>query len=98
MKKIVLMTFIAVASIAVYSSPASALCKKYPTKAENRNGAIGEILNDHNVDAIGASGEHPCMNEKEVPTKTPHKKKADAGAKQNNATPAAPEQTPAANK
>ena len=56
--------------VGLWSADAMAACKKYPTSAESRSGAIGEALNDHNVDAISASDEQPCMRD-EPPAKKP---------------------------
>jgi hypothetical protein len=53
-----------------WATGAHAACKEYPTGGENRTGAIGDILNDRNQDAVGGSNEQPCRRD-EPPAKKP---------------------------
>ena len=54
-------SLVAAIAMAGFSVNASALCKTYPTRAENRSGAIGEILDERGVPEIEASDEQPCV-------------------------------------
>jgi hypothetical protein len=85
MRTLSLTSLIAAAIFGSFSVNANALCKEYPTRAENRNGAIGGKLDDRGLDAIGASGEQPCRKDgPETPKHPP--KKGPRSADTSNAT------------
>jgi hypothetical protein len=59
---------------ALMCDSALATCKAYATKGEVRSGAIGQALDDHNLDAIAASDAQPCLRDGDQgakPGKTP---------------------------
>lgn len=60
-------SLVAAIAMAGFSVNASALCKTYPTRGENRSGAIGGILDERDVPAIEASDEQPCVPDRPDP-------------------------------
>ena len=69
-----LMSLVVTIAMAGFSVNAAALCKVYPTRGENRSGAIGGYLDEIGVPEIGASDEAPCVPD---PPDTPDEPKSE---------------------